>query len=102
MPQVREKFPHLDRIELVTVLPLRRTIYTALESFEPVFEAHPDMKVIALPEGAMGAGSSKELTTYNRSSFVSSLIPKIRTMLSKKWWRETSVGQPSCGIYTND
>lgn len=34
----------------MTASPLRRTIYTALESFGPAFEAHPDMKLIALPD----------------------------------------------------
>ncbi|KAJ5595202.1 phosphoglycerate mutase family protein [Penicillium hispanicum] len=48
--KLRENFPHHDKIELVTASPLRRTIYTALESFGPVFEAHPDMKLIALPD----------------------------------------------------
>ncbi|KAJ5267176.1 phosphoglycerate mutase family protein [Penicillium angulare] len=45
-----ESFPYHDKIDLVTASPLRRTIYTALESFKPVFEAHPDMKLIALPD----------------------------------------------------
>ena len=48
--RLRGTFPHHDRIELVTASPLRRTIYTALESFEPVFQASPDMKLIALPD----------------------------------------------------
>lgn len=34
----------------MTASPLRRTIYTALESFEPVFQAHPDVQLIALPD----------------------------------------------------
>ena len=34
----------------MTASPLRRTIYTALEGFEPVFKAHPDMQLIALPD----------------------------------------------------
>lgn len=34
----------------MTASPLRRTIYTALESFEPVFKSHPDMQLIALPD----------------------------------------------------
>lgn len=34
----------------MTASPLRRTIYTALESFKPVFEAHPDMHLITLPD----------------------------------------------------
>lgn len=34
----------------MTASPLRRTLYTALESFTPVFEAKPDLKIIALPD----------------------------------------------------
>jgi broad specificity phosphatase PhoE len=34
----------------VTASPLRRTLYTALESFAPVFESNPDLKIIALPD----------------------------------------------------
>ncbi|KAJ5105395.1 phosphoglycerate mutase family protein [Penicillium alfredii] len=48
--KLRENFPHHAQVELVTASPLRRTIYTALESFEPVFEVHPDLKLIALPD----------------------------------------------------
>ena len=48
--KLRESFPHHDKIDLVTASPLRRTIYTALESFEPVFQARPDMKLIGLPD----------------------------------------------------
>ncbi|KAJ5316701.1 hypothetical protein N7508_001209 [Penicillium antarcticum] len=48
--KLRESFPRHADIDLVTTSPLRRTIYTALESFEPVFQAKPDLKVIALPD----------------------------------------------------
>ncbi|KAJ5548123.1 hypothetical protein N7513_005357 [Penicillium frequentans] len=48
--KLREVFPYHDKIDLVTASPLRRTIYTALESFEPVFQAHPEFKLIALPD----------------------------------------------------
>ncbi|KAJ5993851.1 hypothetical protein N7451_009575 [Penicillium sp. IBT 35674x] len=48
--KLRETFPYHDQIDLVTASPLRRTIYTALESFEPVFQAHPEFKLIALPD----------------------------------------------------
>lgn len=34
----------------MTASPLRRTLYTALESFAPVFEANPDLKIVALPD----------------------------------------------------
>lgn len=34
----------------MTASPLRRTLYTALESFGPVFETKPDLKIIALPD----------------------------------------------------
>ncbi|RAK97678.1 uncharacterized protein BO80DRAFT_427952 [Aspergillus ibericus CBS 121593] len=47
---LRDNFPRHAQVDLVTASPLRRTIYTALQSFEPVFQAHPDMKLIALPD----------------------------------------------------
>lgn len=48
--KLQKSFPNHAQIDLVTASPLRRTIYTALESFGPVFESHPDMKLIALPD----------------------------------------------------
>lgn len=47
---LRETFPRHADIDLVTASPLRRTLHTALESFEPVLKAKPDLKVIALPD----------------------------------------------------
>ncbi|KKK12296.1 hypothetical protein ARAM_001380 [Aspergillus rambellii] len=43
-------FPRHDQVDLVVASPLRRTMYTALQSFEPVFKANPDMKLILLPD----------------------------------------------------
>lgn len=48
--KLRESFPGHANVDLVTASPLRRTIYTALEGFEPVFKAHPKMQLIALPD----------------------------------------------------
>ena len=48
--QLRDRFPHHDRISLIVASPLRRTIYTALNAFEPVLRANPDLKVVALPD----------------------------------------------------
>lgn len=48
--KLKEAFPSHANVDLVTASPLRRTIYTALESFEPAFKAHPDMQLIALPD----------------------------------------------------
>lgn len=49
--QLRDEFPFHDRIELVTASPLRRTIYTALHTFAPVFErTNGAVKLIALPD----------------------------------------------------
>ncbi|KAL4895027.1 histidine phosphatase superfamily [Aspergillus ambiguus] len=48
--QLRDSFPRHAQVDLVTASPLRRTIYTALQSFEPVFQAHKDMKLILLPD----------------------------------------------------
>lgn len=48
---LRDDFPYHDRIELVTASPLRRTIYTALHTFAPVFErSNGAVKLIALPD----------------------------------------------------
>lgn len=48
--KLRDDFPYHAQIDLITASPLRRTIYTALESFEPVFQAHPNTQLIALPD----------------------------------------------------
>ncbi len=48
--KLRESFPNHAQVDLITASPLRRTIYTALESFGPVLEARPDMNLIALPD----------------------------------------------------
>ncbi|KAI9046308.1 uncharacterized protein KD926_004146 [Aspergillus affinis] len=48
--QLRGAFPYHDKIELVVASPLRRTMYTALQSFEPFFKANPDKKLILLPD----------------------------------------------------
>ncbi|CRG84004.1 hypothetical protein PISL3812_01350 [Talaromyces islandicus] len=48
--KLRESFPHHSQIELVAASPLRRTIHTALLSFQPVFQAHKDFKLICIPE----------------------------------------------------
>lgn len=49
--ELRKAFPHHENIDLIVASPLRRTIYTALYSFEPVLKAEGagDKKVIALP-----------------------------------------------------
>ncbi|RAH67232.1 uncharacterized protein BO66DRAFT_355443 [Aspergillus aculeatinus CBS 121060] len=47
---LRDTFPRHEHIDLVTASPLRRTIYTALQSFEPVFKTRPGLEVIALPD----------------------------------------------------
>jgi broad specificity phosphatase PhoE len=48
--ELMEKFPYHSDVELVVASPLRRTIYTALLGFKPVFEERKEMKLIALPE----------------------------------------------------
>ncbi|KAL4922319.1 histidine phosphatase superfamily [Aspergillus aurantiobrunneus] len=48
--KLRHSFPRHDQIDLVVASPLRRTIYTALQSFEPVFKANPNLKLILLPD----------------------------------------------------
>lgn len=48
--KLRDSFPSHSQIELVAASPLRRTIHTALLSFQPVFQAHPDYKLILIPE----------------------------------------------------
>lgn len=48
--ELRDSFPYHAQIDLVTASPLRRTIYTALLGFEPVFKAKKDLKLIALPD----------------------------------------------------
>ncbi|KAL3464972.1 histidine phosphatase superfamily [Aspergillus heterothallicus] len=48
--KLKNSFPRHDKIELIVASPLRRTIYTALQSFEPVFKANPKLKLILLPD----------------------------------------------------
>ncbi|KAH8705071.1 histidine phosphatase superfamily [Talaromyces proteolyticus] len=48
--KLRDSFPNHSKIELVAASPLRRTIRTALLSFQPVFEAHKDFKIVCIPE----------------------------------------------------
>lgn len=48
--KLRDSFPSHSQIDLVTASPLRRTVYTALLSFEPVFKERKDLKVIAIPD----------------------------------------------------
>ncbi|KAL4785271.1 histidine phosphatase superfamily [Aspergillus varians] len=48
--KLRDSFPRHDQIDLIVASPLRRTMYTALQSFEPVFKANPDLKLILLPD----------------------------------------------------
>ncbi|KAF9888655.1 hypothetical protein FE257_008413 [Aspergillus nanangensis] len=48
--KLRDAFPRHAQVNLVTASPLRRTIYTAIQSFQPVFNAHSDMKMILLPD----------------------------------------------------
>jgi broad specificity phosphatase PhoE len=48
--KLRDTFPYHSQIELVTASPLRRTIHTALLSFQPVFQEHKDLKLILIPE----------------------------------------------------
>lgn len=48
--QLREKFPYHSGVELVVSSPLRRTIYTALQSFGPIFDERKDLKLVLLPD----------------------------------------------------
>ncbi|KAL4804471.1 histidine phosphatase superfamily [Aspergillus unguis] len=48
--QLRDSFPYHKNIDLIVASPLRRTMYTALQSFEPVFKANPNLKLILLPD----------------------------------------------------
>ncbi|OJJ35037.1 hypothetical protein ASPWEDRAFT_40169 [Aspergillus wentii DTO 134E9] len=47
---LRDRFPHHSSVELIVSSPLRRTIYTAWEAFQPVFQAHEDLEMILLPD----------------------------------------------------
>ena len=48
--KLRESFPDHSKVELVVTSPLRRTIATGLEGFEPVFQARDGLKLIAHPD----------------------------------------------------
>ncbi|KAK9851632.1 histidine phosphatase superfamily [Penicillium brevicompactum] len=44
--KLRDEFLDHANVELIVASPLRRTIYTALEAFAPVFEGRKDLKLI--------------------------------------------------------
>lgn len=47
--ELQHDFPHHDRVELIVASPLRRTMYTALISFEDTIK-RKNLTVVALPE----------------------------------------------------
>nr|ACA34722.1 CtnF [Monascus aurantiacus] len=48
--KLREKFPYHSDVELVVSSPLRRTIATSLQGFEPVFQSREGLKLIVHPD----------------------------------------------------
>lgn len=46
---LEQEFPHADDIDLIVASPMRRTLYTALQSFEKVIK-EKKLTIIALPE----------------------------------------------------
>lgn len=48
--ELSQKFPHASQVELVVTSPLRRAIYTGLESFKSIFEHEQAQSLIALAD----------------------------------------------------
>ncbi|KAI9041292.1 histidine phosphatase family protein [Aspergillus affinis] len=48
--ELQRDFPRHAHIDLVVSSPFRRTLYTALKGFEPVFTAHPDKTILLHPD----------------------------------------------------
>lgn len=48
--ELQREFPFHSTAELIVASPLRRTIYTALLAFAPIFKRNPGLKIIALPD----------------------------------------------------
>lgn len=48
--ELQRDFPRHSQVELVVSSPFRRTLYTALKSFGPVFTARPDKSIILHPD----------------------------------------------------
>lgn len=48
--ELQRDFPRHSHVDLVVSSPFRRTLYTALKAFEPVFTAHPERKILLHPD----------------------------------------------------
>lgn len=46
---LRASLPDISTIDLIVASPIRRTLYTALQTFQPQLSQHPNLKIIALP-----------------------------------------------------
>ncbi|KAL1976225.1 hypothetical protein VTN31DRAFT_2507 [Thermomyces dupontii] len=95
---LQKNFPYHSQVELVVASPIRRTIYTALLGFEPVFQAHPDTKLICLPEAQEASdapcdtGSDPEVL---RKEFEGNKIPVDLSLVQDGWNSKTGKWSPT-------
>jgi broad specificity phosphatase PhoE len=86
--ELMEKFPFHSDVELVVASPLRRTIYTALLGFKPVFEERSEMKLIALPEAQetsdVPCDTGSDLVVLKKE-FEESGLPVDLSLLEEGW-----------------
>jgi len=102
--KLKESFPYHSQIELVAASPLRRTIHTALLSFQPVFEAHKDFKVICIPEAQetsdvpCDTGSDPAVL---KNEFVDRGLPVDISLVHEGWNSKQGKWSPQIGALRN-
>jgi len=86
--ELRAAFPFHSSVQLVVASPLRRTIYTALHAFGPVFERNPDLKLIVLPDlqevSDLPCDSGSDLNTLKKEVLENNL-PVDLSLVSDGW-----------------
>jgi len=99
-----EKFPFHSDVELVVASPLRRTIYTALLGFKPVFEKHSEMKLIALSEAQESADvpcdTGSDLAVLKKE-FDDSGLPVDLSLIEEGWNTKTGKWAPTAMALMN-
>ncbi|ODM19372.1 hypothetical protein SI65_05990 [Aspergillus cristatus] len=90
--ELRAAFPFHSSVQLVVASPLRRTIYTALHAFVPVFERNRESKLIALPDlqevSDLPCDSGSDLETLEKEVLENNL-PVDLSLVSSGWHVKT-------------
>lgn len=86
--KLREDFPFHSSVELIVASPIRRTIYTALHAFAPVFKKNPGLKLIALPDlqevSDLPCDSGSDLESLEKEVLDNNL-PVDLSLVSNRW-----------------